>query len=1439
MKTNFISRSYLKSLNRCFYLVIVLGMAVNASLSAQCSLACKSAINVSVAEGGDCSIMLSADIILNGSTTSCPMGADYEGTITYADGTSYTEMLPFTWDNAYDFIHESVSLSIKDPLSNNTCWGTLNIEDKLAPIIDCPDGGLEVIDVVSCCSDLILVNPGTSPGIGMGACLDVDLALMPTTGSGSPCVQECSDYTWVVLTQTTTPNDCLGSICDEYSKVIERTLVAVDEWGLVSEDTLKQTINVRRLGISTANIVCPVGTTTPVNITCETLPEETIFIDEIEVPAATLNGGGLPSIIKDGVTIPLFPLNAGDSLTTTVFQECNVYARFEDRLIPKVGGCGGYTLVRNWIITESTCGDDTVIPCTQVFELVDEDGPTLVSGVNDFEGTTNGYTCEGNVFVPAPVFVDVCSGIQSIDVTFPGGFIEGFSPNGGFIELPVGSNEVIFVAYDECHNITATPDTVIVDVWDKTPPVAICDEHTVVSLADFGKDENGVNSFSAEVPAEVFDDGSYDDCGISNVLVSKMNLDLCGLGQDTIFAPTVKFCCDEDFVMVILRVYDQNDNFNDCMFEVEIQNKIEPKILNCPADIMVSCDLNINASEPNLSNIFGTLVSEAELVETYDFRGGDQTGGFLVEGIGTELDTLCDGSDAEPFELWDGQYWDNCGGATVQTTVADGRNKCGIGTITRVFRLFGTDNKQADLCRQRIRVKAIKEFDFKTIVMPLDTSIMSCGFPEDYGPEVTGYPEIVEGQCDLVGFNYTDQVFLFNEYDINSTQACFKILRTWQFIDWCSFEGDDNQPYPMPPYEQVIKVTDQDAPEILFTCEERAECSFDAECNSGYIELLKTAIDGCTGSDHLRWEASVFIDIKAETNVVDTVFTGVGNLANASAHYPIGKHLVTWSFWDRCGNVTHCDQIFTIKNCKAAAPYCIDGLVVDLMPVDENGDGEPDSGMVELWASDFDLGSSHPCGYDVILSFSDDISETNRTFTCSEANQTVNIEIYTSVIVGEGEHEEIVQSFCRTTLKVQDNMNACSSVAGEGRALISGLITTELDQNVAETVVNLEGTELAPAMTNELGKYAFPGMTMGGAYVVAPAKDKDDINGVSTLDLVMIQKHILGLTLLEGPYKKIAADINKDQNISASDLVELRKLILGNIDSYSYNDSWRFVDKDYTFANSNNPLSELFSEDYEISSLDTDMDIDFTAVKIGDVNNSVTIANYLTTEVRSSNKLELTGVSEVNGEQIRIPVTSKSKELLSGLQFTLDYTLLNLDFVNIESGKLNINQDNLGLRSSDRGLVALSWNAAELVSVDKDEVLFTIVLSGSNKDLNQIELNSEITTAEAYTTGNEIMDVNLELEGSSIAAHTYELKQNTPNPFKDGTTISFTLPQSMNATISIHDITGKLVRQYQNSFSAGLNSIELSRSDLNTSGILYYTLKTDNYSATKRMVILD
>ncbi|MBK9737545.1 MAG: hypothetical protein IPO92_22355 [Saprospiraceae bacterium] len=133
--------------------------------------------------------------------------------------------------------------------------------------------------------------------------------------------------------------------------------------------------------------------------------------------------------------------------------------------------------------------------------------------------------------------------------------------------------------------------------------------------------------------------------------------------------------------------------------------------------------------------------------------------------------------------------------------------------------------------------------------------------------------------------------------------------------------------------------------------------------------------------------------------------------------------------------------------------------------------------------------------------------------------------------------------------------------AGAG-SRIAGSVATSVGQSVNNVIVSLDANIVEypiSATTPVNGTYEFNAIVNGLNYEVSANKGGDYINGVSTLDLVMIQRHILGIQSLESPYKLIAADANNDGKVTASDLTDLRKLILGITNTLPSNESWRFL----------------------------------------------------------------------------------------------------------------------------------------------------------------------------------------------------------------------------------------------------------------------------------------
>ena len=81
-----------------------------------------------------------------------------------------------------------------------------------------------------------------------------------------------------------------------------------------------------------------------------------------------------------------------------------------------------------------------------------------------------------------------------------------------------------------------------------------------------------------------------------------------------------------------------------------------------------------------------------------------------------------------------------------------------------------------------------------------------------------------------------------------------------------------------------------------------------------------------------------------------------------------------------------------------------------------------------------------------------------------------------------------------------------------------------------------------------------------------------------------------------------------------------------------------------------------------------------------------------------------------------------------------------------------------------------------------------------------------------------------------------KLYQNTPNPFKEQTTIRFRLADGVNdAAICIFDMTGKTLRKFP--ISSGMESINVSGYELGDGMFLYSLVVNGQVIDTKRMII--
>ncbi len=1068
-----------------------------------------------------------------------------------------------------------------------------------------------------------------------------------------------------------------------------------------------------------------------------------------------------------------------------------------------------YKLLRTHKVLDWCTG--SVIVHNQIIKVMDLDGPELFCP-KDQTISTDDYDCFATFDVPLPEIGEECSNELSFYLEYRNQDI-GDSPyistdidqsSGTIHQLPLGRSRVRWTVTDECGNSSRC--SFDVTVRDDDRPNAVCDIYTVASITGLGK---------AIVYAETFDDGSTDNCGILKFEARKMT-DLCSFGT-SVFTPFVEFCCNEvnTSVMVEMRVTDVHGNSNTCMVEVRVQDKLPPYITKCPADITLSCQA--------------------------DYKDLKVTG--------------------EPL------YVDNCVVDSFWYKDTDSISRCGTGIITRVWTVKDKQNLRHS-CVQVIRLIDYDPF-YVNIKNPKDTED-DIVWPENYETKKcysllkptdlpVGYnkPTWDEDNCSLVAAHYKDQVFKFAD------GACEKILRTWTVLDWCTY-NEKNPVYGNGWYEyiQIIKLLNDIPPIFEFACVDRTIPSY-GNCKD-VVDFTMSAIDDCPEDNvNLIWKYELFTE--------KGLFIKVVNSNRFLETLTNGKYRVKWTVEDRCGNRAFCTHTIDLIENKKPTPYCLTSLTTAVMN---------NNGTVEIWAKDYDKDGYDNCTpkdslwftfFDAkpvdTLKYKEHYFKENGILATKAEYEAGNAQIWkplqkTSGMrfdcadIPNGKSQEVSlnvtltdlagnQDFCTIILVLQDNSNACPDTVVTLVSVIGKVTSGTVAKKGTDVLIESSFSESNKTIKSDAnGNYAFNSLPKSYNYTIGLNDNRDVMNGVSTLDLVLIQRHILGIEALNDAKKVIAADVDNNGKVTASDLLTLRKNILGIAQEFpNGQNSWRFITSNHTFTNASQPFP--YTEKYVFNQLaENKINQNFHAIKIGDVNNSAAVnANEGQTEPRSSRTLALeTEIQRAQGsDEILVPVYAVSMNDVLGYQFTLHFDPNALVLSEILPEALKVTENNFGLHNAEKGIISTSWNSTEPVNINPAHPLFVFKFRvKSNKVISApLQISSDVTKAEAYDTSYKGMNVKISNRSQPDGFAAFELRQNVPNPFIDNTLITFVLPESAPAKITISDVAGKIVRIISGDYAKGENTIVINKQELSASGVLMYKIESGRYTDTKKMIIIE
>ena len=1449
------------------------------------SLACNNIVNVSL--NNDCALELLPDMILEGNDNK-PGAYTLEITDITTGEVLTTNMI------TQDQLGHEFTVTVIEKCGGNSCWGNIVVEDKsitpLSPF--CADDFVNTtchtfddIDNLPGFPDFpadvtVTYQPGTEDYLleGFDNCSDAILSYEDDNISTNPCQDpQVIIRTWTAVDVTNgASSQCevtiLVDLVDLTSIMwppnFDSTLDS-DPIGAMDTDNTFQSLN-----------ACPEDRTPHANLFCDNDGIWTRDEDGNPSPDCTGRPTGLlcTNLQVIGYVDEVLPICKGSMKILrkwTVWDECANQDFMHTQII---------TVMDNDIPictapTEGVRFTDTHECGATIFI----DAPLVLGECNGFTYTIKYKLRDNNGIIPSQ-FID--TGVE-FDAT------EGLYK----INDLAFDSDTVWVQYivrDACGNVNDECFNEY-ELVDDEQPIPACDLFNSVSLNDTGMTFAGPGSF---------DDNSWDNCGINQTVIQRMDIGDCdcqeanydfmhSLGEYNghyYYLSKDKKVASKAFALSeALDGYTAviNDAAEDAWLKAQAATfGIDTYIIGLSGVSFSNTSLNwTNGSASTYRNwatnepfndltfakgdvhVFvdsdgnwnaerRTQVNDYYIVEREERCGWSQKVKFCCSDVGenpmvavrvidnfgnhnfcmvnvnvidivgptitcpTDRTINCD-EDFDPTSNLS-QYGtatatDQCSATVVELDPSLIMRDCGEGTLTRTFTATDAGGTTAE-CTQIITLRNNSPFSLSNIRFPKDIDLEDdyCTL-RDIDPSITGEPILTNKTCSNATFTFDDQLFLIVD------GVCQKLVRTWIVVDWC-------QPEEIWTHNQIIKLINEVGPE--FTDATCANESVDGEL----VGICEVQVDGVIGelkdvnmncAENAKW--SYTIDFENNGSIDRT-----GNTNDASGIYPYGTHKITWTVRDDCKNESTCIKLLTVNDNKPPTPYCHTEIIIPIS----------DTLGVEIWASDLDLGAYDDCPTnDIFLSFSENTLVTNLTLDCDDLNPNSNLgTVEVDLYVWDNDNASIAnKAYCTVTILVQDNDNICDNIGtGAQVATISGNVITEEFELVDLVEMALIDTDGPHNNMASLGVYAFDDVNMYKDYEVKAFKDDNYLNGVSTLDLVVIQRHILGIEPLNSPYKMIAADADNSETISAIDLIELRKLILGIYETLPSNYSWRFVEEDFNFIDPSNPWP--FSELVEVSDLDADiLDANFMGVKIGDVNNSA-IANLLDTDTESRNanifEIELKEIPTDRGNT-RVQLIAKQTAEILGMQCDLKFDDYSTELLTSVPMAIDFSQDNISWDALGQGRFKMSWHGVNPKVIQSGDVLIELLFSGKESAVELSTYQKGLKT-EIYTLENNQVSIN-RIAFDDALANTdfdFDVRQNSPNPFKDKTQIEFTLPQSSEVSMIVTDQTGRVVYRQNGKYEIGQNTIEISADALGATGILYYQLATETHTSTKKMIVL-
>ena len=752
----------------------------------------------------------------------------------------------------------------------------------------------------------------------------------------------------------------------------------------------------------------------------------------------------------------------------------------------------------------------------------------------------------------------------------------------------------------------------------------------------------------------------------------------------------------------------------------------------------------------------------------------------------------------------------SCGNITVEVLQDEFTQLCDndsiIGKRVRTIRLVDQSGNISQNCTADIYIKVPDIQDVTTMndtILACDQAVFS-NFGElvnDVGvPLLNGMPVFPNtfDNCNLTA-QYIDQV-------ITDTPCKKQILRMWTIYKWTCAGGDTQVSRP-----HLISIVDTVAPKIKLAIDTIRFQTMGLECTADFSLTNLMVTDSCNSP------------------VTTKIFSDYGSIDHATGEklmLPIGIHEIFIEAFDACHNVNRDTATVIVSDGGPPLVVCHVNTSVTLS----------DSASVEVTASKFIINWTDACSPVSLLvrkmirscGDTDTVFADRIQFCCADIGSEVMVVL--RAVDTSGNYND-----CMVMVNVLDGGGLCINPLTHQ---IKGKVQSIYGEEMVGVTVNLRLTEansVSEMFTDNSGYYDFGQMPTETEYMVNPYKNDDWLNGVSTLDIISIQNHILSINPFEEATQFIAGDVNGDQSISAIDLVVLRKLILGLSSEIETNTSWRFAWDGQELTEMKTTKFVNPHEEYTISALQTDMSVNWTGVKVGDLSGNAKVGNVITTEPRSSQDIALTYTISKNEGLSYIHVYSPELYDFQGLQMNLKSNM-DIDLVSLSGDQLTIGSQHVMI--SERSEISISYNMIEAMELNSDRPLFTLTVDNlSEEEFGSFFIDNRRIQAELYTK-NAVYGLSLQ---SDYDANYTELEAfyNYPNPWKFETTVSYSIPEAGEVKWALYDSNLRLIQKGSETGMVGRNELILNANKILYSGAMVLELIYNNRVEQLKMIRIE